>query len=89
MKKNNSIQHCIRTIAGAVVKSRSVYLINSCSGGQLIALKSATALILDRSLVNWTKEYRQPFRCEVRRPNRTYNFYEFIDLVFCALLVIC
>jgi len=35
-------------IAGEVVKSRSVHLINFCSGGQVIALKSATALILYR-----------------------------------------
>jgi len=41
-------QHCIRAIAGEVVKSRSVHLINFCGGGQVIALKSATALILDR-----------------------------------------
>jgi hypothetical protein len=31
-----------------VLKSSSVHLINFCSGGQVIALKSATALILDR-----------------------------------------
>lgn len=43
-----SCQHCIRAIAGVVVKSRSVHLINFCCGGQAIALKSATALILDR-----------------------------------------
>jgi hypothetical protein len=41
-------QHCIRAIAGEVVKSRSVHLINLCGGGQVIALKSATALILER-----------------------------------------
>ena len=35
-------------IAGEVVNSRSVHLINFGSGGQVIALKSATALILDR-----------------------------------------
>jgi len=35
-------------IAGEVVKSRSVHLINFGGGGQVIALKSATALILDR-----------------------------------------
>jgi hypothetical protein len=40
--------HCIRAIAGEVVKSRSVHLINFFGGGQVIALKSATALILDR-----------------------------------------
>lgn len=41
-------QHCIRAIAGEVVKSRPVHLINFCGGGQVIVLKSATALILDR-----------------------------------------
>jgi hypothetical protein len=40
--------HCIKAIAGEVVKSRTVRLINFCGGGQVIALKSATALILDR-----------------------------------------
>src|SRR5690606_39990301 len=40
--------HCIKAIAGEVVKSRSVHLINFCGGGQVIELKSATALILDR-----------------------------------------
>jgi hypothetical protein len=43
-----SCQHCIKAIAGELVKSRSVHLINFCGGGQVIALKSATALILDR-----------------------------------------
>lgn len=47
-KKNHYPQHCIRAIAGEVVKSRSVHLINFCGGGQVIALKSATTLILDR-----------------------------------------
>ncbi|MGW8124186.1 hypothetical protein ACV07N_16120, partial [Roseivirga echinicomitans] len=42
--------HCIKAIAGEVVKSRYVHLKNFCSGGQVIALKSATALILDRYL---------------------------------------
>jgi len=46
--KSTGIQHCIRAIAGEVVKSRSVHLINFSGGGQVIALKSATALILDR-----------------------------------------
>ena len=41
-------QHCIRAIAGEVENSRSVHLINFGDGGQVIALKSATALILDR-----------------------------------------
>ena len=47
-KESTGIQHCIKAIAGEVVKLRSVHLINFCGGGQLIALKSATALILDR-----------------------------------------
>jgi hypothetical protein len=47
-KESTGIQHCIKAIAGEVVKSRSVHLINFCSGGQVITLKSATALILDR-----------------------------------------
>ena len=47
-KKTTKAQHCIRAIAGEVVKSRSVHLINFGSGGQGISMKSATALILDR-----------------------------------------
>jgi len=47
-RKSTIAQHCIRAIAGEVVKSRSVHLINFGSGGQVIALKSATALILGR-----------------------------------------
>ena len=47
-KESTIAQHCIRAIAGEVVKSRSVLLINFCGGGQVIALKSATALNLDR-----------------------------------------
>ena len=47
-KESTIAQHCIRAIAGAVVKSRSVHLINFGSSGQAIALKSATDLILDR-----------------------------------------
>ncbi|MBK7184105.1 MAG: hypothetical protein IPH89_14980 [Bacteroidetes bacterium] len=47
-KESTGIQHCIKAIAGEMVKSRSVHLINFCGGGQVIALKSATALILDR-----------------------------------------
>ncbi len=47
-KESTGIQHCIKAIAGEVVKSRSVHLINFGGGGQVIALKSATALILDR-----------------------------------------
>tara|TARA_R110002050_G_scaffold284267_1_gene433340 strand:- start:20 stop:157 length:138 start_codon:yes stop_codon:yes gene_type:complete len=43
-----SIQHCIKAIAEEMVKSKSVHLKNFGSGGQIIALKSATALILDR-----------------------------------------
>ena len=47
-KESTGIQHCIRAIAVEVLKSRSVHLINFCGGGQVIALKSATALILGR-----------------------------------------
>ena len=47
-KETTKAQHCIRAIAGVVVKSRSVHLINFGGGGQVIALKPATALILDR-----------------------------------------
>ena len=47
-KESTGIQHCIKAIAGEVVKSRSVHLMNFSGGGQVIALKSATALILDR-----------------------------------------
>ena len=43
-------QHCIKAIAGEVVKSRCVHITNFCGGGQVIALKSATALIRDRYL---------------------------------------
>lgn len=41
-------QHCINAIAGGVLKSRSVHLIKLGGGGQVIASKSATALILNR-----------------------------------------
>lgn len=47
-KETTKAQHCIKAIAGEVVKSKSVHLINFCGGGQVIALRSATALILDR-----------------------------------------
>ena len=47
-KAATKTQHCIRAIAGEVVNSRSVHLINFGGGGQVIALKSATALILGR-----------------------------------------
>jgi hypothetical protein len=47
-KESTGIQHCIKAIAGEVVKLSSVHLINFGGGGQVIALKSATALILDR-----------------------------------------
>ena len=47
-KESTGIQHCIRAIAGEVVKSRSVHLFYFGDGGKVIALKSATALILDR-----------------------------------------
>jgi hypothetical protein len=55
-KESTAIQHCIKAIAGEVVKSRSVHLINFCGGGKVIALKSATALILDRC-VPFEKNY--------------------------------
>lgn len=47
-KEGTIAQHCIRAIAGEVVNRRSVQLINFCGGGKVIALKSATVLILDR-----------------------------------------
>jgi len=46
--KNTSCQHCIKAIADEVVNLRFVHSINFCGGRQVIALKSATALILDR-----------------------------------------
>ena len=52
-KKTTKAQHCIKAIAGEVVKSRSVYLINFGGGGKVIALKTATALILARFLEIW------------------------------------
>jgi prevent-host-death family protein len=42
----NVSQHCIRAIGGEVVKSRPVHLINFDRCSKVIALKSATALIL-------------------------------------------
>ena len=48
LTKSPDAQHCIRAIAGEVVYSRFVHLTNFCGGGQVIASKSATALILDR-----------------------------------------
>jgi len=47
-KRSTIAQQCIRAIVGEVVNRRSVHLMNFCGGGQVIALKSATALILDR-----------------------------------------
>jgi len=47
-KESTGTQHCIRAIAGEMVNQRSVHLINFCGGGQVIAFKSATALILER-----------------------------------------
>jgi hypothetical protein len=44
----NYRQHYIRAIAGKVVNSSSVHLTNFCDDGQIIALKSTTALILVR-----------------------------------------
>jgi hypothetical protein len=49
--KSTIAQHCIRAIAGEVVKSRSVHFINFGGGRQVITLKSATALILDRYVI--------------------------------------
>jgi len=46
--KSTTAQHCIRAIAGEVINLRSVHFITFCGGGQVIAPKSATALILDR-----------------------------------------
>ena len=65
-RKSTIAQHCIRAIAGEVVKSRSVQLINFCVGGQVIALKSATALILDRC--------RSPRRATGLKSNAANNF---------------
>lgn len=48
-KESTGIQHCIKAIACEVVKTRSVHLRNFGGGGQVIALKSATALILSVS----------------------------------------
>ena len=47
-KETTKAQHCIKAIAGEVVNSRSVHYINCSGGGHIFALKSATALILDR-----------------------------------------
>ena len=65
-RKSTIAQHCIRAIAGEVVKSKSVQLINFCGGGQVIALKSATALILDRC--------RSPRRATGLKSNAANNF---------------
>ena len=37
-KESTSIQHCIKAIAGEVVNSRSVHLINFSGEGQVVAL---------------------------------------------------
>jgi hypothetical protein len=47
-KEHRSDNSVYLTIAGVVVKSRSVHLIIFGGCGQVIALKPATALILDR-----------------------------------------
>ena len=47
MKKYEA-QHRIRAIAGEMVNRRSVHFISFGGGGKVIALKTATALILDR-----------------------------------------
>ena len=66
-KKSTIAQQCIRAIAGEVVKSRSVHLINFCGGGQVIALKSATALILDR----WRKSENEQKALDKRKTIQT------------------
>lgn len=50
-KKSTIAQHCIKAVAGEVANRRSVHLINFGGGGQLIAFKSTTALILDRCCI--------------------------------------
>lgn len=55
-RKSTIAQHCISAIAGEVVKSRSVHLINFSAGGQVIVSKSATALILDRYIPSQKQE---------------------------------
>ena len=57
-KESTIAQHCIRAIAGEVMNLRFMHLIKFCVGGQVIALKSATALILDR----WTKRNQDDFK---------------------------
>lgn len=47
IKESTFTQHCIKAIAGAVVNRRSVHLMHFFGSGQVITLKSATALILD------------------------------------------
>ena len=64
LKESTGIQHCIRAIAGEVAKSKSVHLISFGGGGQVIALKSATALILHR--------YRQPLNATAH--SSTFGF---------------
>lgn len=63
-RKKASLQHCIKAIAGKVVKLRSVHLINFCGGGKVIALKSATALILDRCAT--VKKYTQKLNGRIK-----------------------
>lgn len=69
-KESTGIQHCIKAIAGEVVKLSSVHLINFGGGGQVIALKSATALILDRYLQARKKEHN----CILKILLNTKNF---------------
>ncbi len=67
-KKSTIAQQCIRAIAGEVVKSRTLHLINFCVGGKVIALKSATALIHDRVCLESTRLNREECCTEDGRP---------------------
>ena len=57
-KRSTTTQHCIRITAREVVKSGSVYLINICGVREVIALKYATALILDRYTKYMSRLYK-------------------------------
>lgn len=48
INNKTSLQHCIRAIASEMLKLKFVHLINFGDGGQVITLKFATSLILDR-----------------------------------------
>ena len=47
-RESTVIQHCIKAIAGEEAKPKCVHLISFGGGGQVIASKAATALILNR-----------------------------------------